>query len=98
MHKKDLIHEIKRNTCLPEPQIEQVLNAFREVVVKHLDLGFGADVTIPGFCRFYVEQRGIREYIIPATGKKIKKPPRRYPRVTFSPLVIRQLNHEEKIK
>jgi DNA-binding protein HU-beta len=70
LNKSELIEQVADRAEVKRSEAEQVLNAFTDVVKDTLQRG--GDVSITGFGKFSVAERGARQGVNPQTGERIQ--------------------------
>ncbi len=77
MTKSEFVEEISKRTGAKVRDVNAFVNAFIDVVGDAL--AKGKNVTLTGFGKFYVRDRGEREGVNPQTGEKLKIKPHKAP-------------------
>ena len=70
MNKSELIEQVADRADLKRAEAERALNALTDVVKEALQRG--GDVSITGFGKFSVAERGARQGVNPQTGERIQ--------------------------
>lgn len=80
MTKNDLAKAVAGKTGLSQTAASEALGAVLESIES--ELAQGGEVTITGFGRFSVKERGARQGVNPATGQRIQIPATTAPKFT----------------
>jgi DNA-binding protein HU-beta len=80
MTKNDLAKAVAGKTGLSQTAASEALGAVLESIES--ELSQGGEVTITGFGRFSVKERGARQGVNPATGQRIHIPATTAPKFT----------------
>lgn len=80
MTKNDLAKAVAGKTGLSQTAASEALGAVLESIES--ELSQGGEVTITGFGRFSVKERGARQGVNPATGQRISIPATTAPKFT----------------
>jgi len=80
MTKNDLAKAVAGKTGLSQTAASEALGAVLESIES--ELSQGGEVTITGFGRFSVKERGARQGVNPATGQRIQIPATTAPKFT----------------
>lgn len=80
MTKNDLAKAVAGKTGLSQTAASEALGAVLESIES--ELADGGEVTITGFGRFSVKERGARQGVNPATGQRIQIPATTAPKFT----------------
>ena len=78
MNKRELIEELAERTGSSKDEAQKRVEAFGEVVAATLK--GGDEVVMPGFGKFYVQERDAREGMNPQTKKKMQIPASKVPK------------------
>ena len=70
MNKSELIEQVADRADIKRADAERALNALTDVVKETLQRG--GDVSITGFGKFSVAERGARQGVNPQTGERIQ--------------------------
>ena len=70
MNKSELIDQLADRADIKRSEAENTLNALTELVKETLQRG--GDVSITGFGKFSVAERGARQGVNPQTGERIQ--------------------------
>ena len=70
MNKSELIEQVADRADVKRAEAERALNALTDVVKETLQRG--GDVSITGFGKFSVAERGARQGVNPQTGERIQ--------------------------
>lgn len=80
MKKAELVDQVADRAELTRQDAARAVDAVLATVKE--TLGRGSDITISGFGRFHVGQRGARQGVNPRTGERIQIAATRIPRFT----------------
>ena len=70
MNKSELIEQVADRADIKRAEAERALNSLTDVVKETLQRG--GDVSITGFGKFSVAERGARQGVNPQTGERIQ--------------------------
>lgn len=80
MTKAELVDQVADRADLTKVEASRAVEAVLATVEDALRRG--SDVTVAGFGKFHVSQRGARQGVNPRTGERIQIPASRVPRFT----------------
>ena len=78
MNKTELIEELAERTGSSKDEAQRRVEAFAGIVAAALE--DGDEVRVPGFGKFYVQERGAREGTNPQTKKRVHVPASKVPK------------------
>ncbi len=90
MTKSELIDHVAQRADLSKSEAGKAIDAVLETIEDTLKRG--GDVTISGFGKFHVAQRGAREGVHPRTGEKIQIAASKSPKFTAGSALKKSVN------
>ena len=80
MNKTELVEQIAQKADLSRRDAEQAVDAALKTIEEQL--ASGGEITLTGFGKFHVAERGAREGVNPRTGERMQIPASKVPRFT----------------
>lgn len=89
MNKTELIEELAERTSSSKDEAQRRVEAFAGIVAATLE--GGDEVRVPGFGKFYVQERDAREGMNPQTKKRMRIPASKSPKFSAGAALKRSL-------
>src|SRR5437667_12463919 len=83
VNKSELVDQLASRSDLKRAEAERALNALTDIVKETLQRG--GDVSITGFGKFSVAERGARQGVNPQTGERIQIAASKAPKFSAGP-------------